>query len=177
MRPAELRAAELRAAGVLDLSRASVDPSRLRARKGGAATGPSPVDRGRTGSEHHVIVEAHGLPLAATPAGGNRNDVTQPIPPIRGTRGRPLRCPKRLYAVRGYDPENHRDQLRRFPSFRTAPDAAPDTAPDSAYTAGSWKAPSHYRTGSAAYASAGRPATTSTRPSTHPVVLSCAGGG
>jgi hypothetical protein len=60
-------------------------------------------------------------------------------------------------------------------SPRTSPGAAPNTAPDSAYTAGSWKAPSHYCTGSAAYASAGRSATTSTRPSSHSVVPSSAG--
>jgi hypothetical protein len=40
-------------------------------------TGPSPVDRGRTGSKHHLIVDPSGIPLAATPTGGNRNDVTQ----------------------------------------------------------------------------------------------------
>jgi transposase len=59
------------------------------AMKGGAKTGPSPVDRGKTGSKHHVIVKAHGIPLAATLTGGNRNDVTglipliQAVPPIR----------------------------------------------------------------------------------------------
>ncbi|MQY40402.1 hypothetical protein SRB17_84350 [Streptomyces sp. RB17] len=57
----ELLLAELRAADQLDLSQAAVDGSHLRAMKGGAKTGPSPVDRGRTGSKHHVIVEAHGI--------------------------------------------------------------------------------------------------------------------
>jgi hypothetical protein len=52
---------ELRAADLLDFSRAAVDGSHVRAMKGGAKTGPSPVDRGRTGSKHHVIVEAHGI--------------------------------------------------------------------------------------------------------------------
>jgi transposase len=116
----EMLLAELRVAGILDLSRASVDSSHLRAMKGGAATGPSPVDRGKTGSKHHVIVEAHGIPLAATLTGGNRNDVTQliplirAVPPIRGKRGQPLRRPKHLYADRGYDHESYRDQVRRF---------------------------------------------------------------
>jgi hypothetical protein len=75
----ELLLAELRAADVLDFSRAAVDSSHLRAMKGGEATGPSPVDRGRTGSKHHVIVDAHGIPLATITTGGNRNDVTQLI--------------------------------------------------------------------------------------------------
>jgi hypothetical protein len=35
------------------------------------------VDRGKTGSKHHVIVKAHGIPLAATLTGCNRNDVTE----------------------------------------------------------------------------------------------------
>ncbi|MFY4722695.1 IS5 family transposase [Streptomyces sp. LaBMicrA B280] len=116
----EMLLAELRAAGILDLSRASVDSSHLRAMKGGAVTGPSLVDRGKTGSKHHVIVEAHGIPLAVTLTGGNRNDVTQliplirAVPSIRGKRGQPLRRPKHLYADRGYDHESYRDQVRRF---------------------------------------------------------------
>jgi transposase len=116
----ELLLAELRAADVLDLSRAAVDSSHIRTMKGGPATGPSPVDRGKTGSKHHIIVDAHGIPLATVTTGGNRNDVTQliplieAIPPIRGKRGQPLRRPRQLYADRGYDHEAYRDQVRRF---------------------------------------------------------------
>jgi hypothetical protein len=62
---------------LLDFSRTAVDPSHLRAMKGGPATGPSPVDRAKTGSKHHVIVEAHGIDLAAILTGGNRNDVAR----------------------------------------------------------------------------------------------------
>lgn len=40
--------------------------------KGEAKMGPSPVDRGKAGSKHHVIAEAHGIPLAITLTGGNR---------------------------------------------------------------------------------------------------------
>jgi transposase len=114
----ELLLAELRAADRLDLSRASVDGSHLRAMKGGAATGRSPVDRGKTGSKHHVIVDARGVPLAATLTGGNRNDITQllplihAVPPIRGKRGRPRRRPDVLYADRGYDHDIYRHQVR-----------------------------------------------------------------
>jgi transposase len=110
----ELLLAELRAANLLDFSRAAVDSSPIRAMKGGPATGPSPLDRGKTGSKHHVIVEAHGIPLATILTGGNRNDVTQllplieAVPPIRGKRGRP----RHLYADRGYDHEAYRDRVR-----------------------------------------------------------------
>jgi hypothetical protein len=82
----ELLLSELRAADLLDFSRAAVDSSHIRAMKGGPATGPSPVDRGETGSKHHLIVEAHGIPLAAITTGGNRNDVTQLIPLIQPSR-------------------------------------------------------------------------------------------
>lgn len=41
----ELLLAELRAAGMLDFSRAAGDSSHVRAMKGGLATGRSPVDR------------------------------------------------------------------------------------------------------------------------------------
>jgi Transposase DDE domain len=114
----ELLLAERRGAGLLDFTRAAVGSSRLRAMKGGPATGPSPVDRAKAGSQHHLIVEAHGIPLAAITTGGNRNDVTQllpligAIPPVRGLRGRPRQRPRHLYADRGYDHETYRDQVR-----------------------------------------------------------------
>jgi len=44
-----------------------VDASRREPRagqKGGAETGPRPVDRARAGSKHHLLVDATGLPLA-----------------------------------------------------------------------------------------------------------------
>ena len=63
----ELLPTELRGAGLLDFTRAAVDSSHLRAMKGGPATGPPPVDRGKTGSKHHLMVEAYGLPLAGSP--------------------------------------------------------------------------------------------------------------
>lgn len=91
----EVLLAELRGANALDFSRAAVDGSHIRALKGGAKTGQSPVDRGRTGSKHHLITDATGIPLATTLTGGNRNDVTQlipllqAVPPVPGKRGRP----------------------------------------------------------------------------------------
>ena len=83
-----------------------------------ALTGPSPVDRARTGSKHHLITEAHGIPLQASLTGGNRNDVTQlmpliqDIPPVRGRRGRPRRRPDTVYADRAYDHDKYRKQVR-----------------------------------------------------------------
>ncbi|WP_373297158.1 IS5 family transposase [Streptomyces brasiliensis] len=109
--------AELNAAGALDWSRAVIDGP-CTGHEGRPKTGPSPVDRARTGSKHHLITEAHGIPPAASLTGGNRNDVTQlmplieAVPPVRGRRGRPRRRPDRLYADRGYDHDKHRRQVR-----------------------------------------------------------------
>ncbi|GAA2595895.1 hypothetical protein GCM10009863_06420 [Streptomyces axinellae] len=92
--------AELNATGELDWSRARVDGSRIRA-KGGADTGPSPVDRRKTGSKHHLLCDGRGTPLKVITTAANVNDVTQTlalvdgIPPVAGQRGRP-RCPARL---------------------------------------------------------------------------------
>ena len=86
--------------------------------KGGSATGPSPVDRARNGSKHHLLVDATGIPLAWRVTGGNRHDVTQliplvdAVPPVPGRVGRPRRRPERLTADRGYDYPAYRRQLR-----------------------------------------------------------------
>jgi transposase len=87
--------------------------------KGGSETGPSPVDRARAGSKHHLLVEASGIPLAWTVTGGNRHDVTQlvplvdSVPPVRGKVGRPRRRPERVTADRGYDHDKYRRLLRK----------------------------------------------------------------
>jgi transposase len=89
----------LNALGRLDWSVGVVDGSHIRALSGGPLTGRSPVDRARTGSKHHLIVDRHGVPLAATLTSGHRNDVTQLLPlvdgigAIAGKRGRPRQRP------------------------------------------------------------------------------------
>jgi transposase len=87
---------------------------------GGLLTGPSPVDRARTGSKHHLLVDATGVPLAVALTGGHRNDVTQLLPlldalharPVAGKRGRPRRKPDVVIADRGYDHDKYRRLLR-----------------------------------------------------------------
>ena len=79
----------------------------------------SPVDRGRAGSGHHLLVDATGIPLACTLTGGNRNDVTQllplldAVPAVRGRVGAPRRRPDRLLADRGYDHDRYRREVRK----------------------------------------------------------------
>ena len=88
-------------------------------KKGGSATGPSPVDRARKGSKHHLLVDATGIPLAWTLTGDNRHDITQLIPlvdrvpPVPGKAGRPRQRPERVSADRGYDYDTYRRQLRK----------------------------------------------------------------
>ena len=88
--------------------------------KGGSETGPSPVDRGRAGSKHHLLVDASGIPLAYTLTGGNRNDVTQLIPllervpAVAGLVGRPRRRPDVVVGDRGYDHDKHRRLVRKL---------------------------------------------------------------
>jgi transposase len=87
--------------------------------KGGSETGPSPVDRGRAGSKHHILVDATGIPLAWTLTGGNRNDVTQLIPlldrvpAVAGSVGRPRKRPDTVVADRGYDHDKYRRLVRQ----------------------------------------------------------------
>ncbi|SFT75446.1 Transposase DDE domain-containing protein [Actinopolyspora lacussalsi subsp. righensis] len=93
--------AELNAVGEIDRSWACVDASHIRAKRG-AATGSSPVNRGTTGSKHHLICDGGGVPLAITLTGGNRNDMTQLLPVVEV-----------VVADRDYDDELYRDQLRQ----------------------------------------------------------------
>jgi len=86
--------------------------------KGGSATGPSPVDRARNGSKHHLLVDASGIPLAFSVTGGNRNDVTEliplleAVPAVAGRPGRPRRRPDSVIADRGYDHDKYRRLVR-----------------------------------------------------------------
>ncbi|WP_454826726.1 IS5 family transposase [Paraburkholderia xenovorans] len=106
--------AELRRRGEIDLSRALVDSSSIRAVPGGKKTGLNPTDRRKLGSKHHLIVDAQGIPLAVILSGAHRHDITQldAIPHIRGKRGRPLHKPQIVQGDRGYSSEPHRQRLR-----------------------------------------------------------------
>lgn len=101
--------AELQRAGQLDWFRAVVDSASVRAPCGGAKTGPNPTDRRKLGSKHHLLSEAHGIPLAVILTKANRHDVTQllplidKVPRIKGKRGAPRRRPKQVQGDRAYD--------------------------------------------------------------------------
>jgi transposase len=115
----ELLLAELQDAQKLDWRRAIVDSATVRAPSGGRKTGPNPTDRRKLGSKHHLLTEAHGVPLATVLTKANRHDVTQllplldKIPPVRGGRGHPRCRPEKVQGDRAYDSEPHRRQLKK----------------------------------------------------------------
>ena len=82
-------------------------------------TGPNPTDRRKAGSKHHVLTDAHGIPLVASLTAANRNDITEllplvnALPPLRGRPGRPVRKPALIQGDRAYDSQPHRDELHR----------------------------------------------------------------
>ncbi|MFE5833721.1 IS5 family transposase [Streptomyces sp. NPDC056488] len=111
--------AMLHTAGELDWSRACADGSHVRAKKGGADTRPSPVDRRRTGSKHHLIRDGRGTPLKVITTAANVNDIAQTlapvdgIPPVAGRPGRPRHRPEALLRDKGHDSDPHCRELRK----------------------------------------------------------------
>ena len=109
---------ELRGADKIAWERALIDSSSVRAAYGGEATGPSPVDRAKPGSKHHVITDASGVPLTSSVTAANVNDVSamaplvNKLPEVAGKVGHPKRKPESLQGDLGYDSEPHRQGLR-----------------------------------------------------------------
>ena len=110
--------AELNGADRIDWRRAIIDASFAEAPEGGEDTGPNPTDRGRSGSKHHVLTDAHGIPLSATVTAANVNEVTQVfqvltgMPPVGGKPGPKRQKPQRLQGDTGYDSGPVRQLLR-----------------------------------------------------------------
>jgi transposase len=110
----------LRGADQIDWSRALIDSSTVRAAYGGEGTGPSPVDRGKPGTKHHVVTDANGIPLAGSVTPANRNDVTEmaalvnKLPEVAGKVGHPRRKPDAMHGDLAYDSEPHRQGLREM---------------------------------------------------------------
>jgi len=110
--------AELNGADQIDWQRALIDASFVKAPCGGEDTGPNPTDRRKSGSKHHVLTDAQGVPLAATVTAANVNEVTQVfqvltnMPPVGGKPGPKRQRPERLQGDRAYDSEPVRQLLR-----------------------------------------------------------------
>ena len=87
---------------------------------GGQEPGKNPTDRGKQGTKRHLVVDAHGIPLAVLMSAANVPDskmmlaTVDAIEPIRAkTRGRPRRRPHKLHADKGYDYRHLRLALRK----------------------------------------------------------------
>ena len=84
-------------------------------RSAGPKSGPSPVDRARPGSKHHVLTDGQGIPLAVV---ADRRQPQRRHPAAAAARqdparraagvGRPRRRPDALLADRGYDHDKYR---------------------------------------------------------------------
>src|SRR5437660_8934426 len=91
--------AELNGADQIDWGRALIDASFAKAPEGGEDTGPNPTDRSKSGSKHHVLTDAQGIPLTATVTAANVNEVTQVLqlltdmPAVGGKPGPSGHCP------------------------------------------------------------------------------------
>lgn len=78
-------------------------------KKGGAATGPNPTDRGKAGTKRHLLTDRHGLPLAFLLTGANVHDsvplaeLLDAVVPVKARRGRPRQRPDKLHADKAYD--------------------------------------------------------------------------
>jgi transposase len=110
--------AELNGGDEIDWSRALIDASFAKAPEGGEDSGPNPTDRSKSGSKHHVLTDAQGIPLHATVTAANVNEVTQLLdvlvnkPAVGGKPGPKRELPDRLQGDAGYDSEPLRLLLR-----------------------------------------------------------------
>jgi transposase len=110
--------AELRGAGKLDFTRASIDGASVSSPRG-AYTGPNPTDRGKLGSKRLVITDRNGIPLMFCVTGANRHDsvifddLVDALPSVPGRIGKPRHWPDKLHADKGYDYARCRAHLRR----------------------------------------------------------------
>lgn len=58
---------------LVDLSRPGLDAAHVRTKGGGELAGPSPVDRGKPGSNMHVLSDANRLPPTHRPPRGQHS--------------------------------------------------------------------------------------------------------
>nr|WP_217808813.1 IS5 family transposase [Nocardia donostiensis] len=109
---------ELGSRGLIDWSRAVIDAASVPSQKGGPLTGPSPVDRGKSGSKIHVLSDRAGIPLSVGISAADTNDgqalrpLVKAIPAIRSRRGPRRRKPAKLHADKAYDSAELREWVR-----------------------------------------------------------------
>ncbi|WP_371878243.1 IS5 family transposase [Myxococcus landrumensis] len=108
---------ELGLRGKVDLSRASIDSTSVRASKRGPFSGPNPTDRAKAGSKHHLLVDAQGLPLTESLTAANVHDshelfpLLDSVPPVRMPSGQRQRRPRKLHGDKAYASKKNRRGL------------------------------------------------------------------
>src|SRR2546426_3210322 len=65
---------ELAQADRIDWDRAALDSAAVPGPGGGQETGKNPTDRGKQGTKRHLVVDAHGIPLAVLVSAANAHD-------------------------------------------------------------------------------------------------------
>ena len=58
----------------------SIDGAMMKAPLAQQSVGPNPTDRGKNGSNRHLLVDGRGVPLSLIVTGANRHGVTQLAP-------------------------------------------------------------------------------------------------
>jgi transposase len=89
-----------------------VDSCSVRAKRGGELTGPNPTDRGKAGTEYHIVASTDGLPLGVVPSAADVHD-TRLFPHLLRLALAVCAAIGRLYADAGYDSAGNRDLCLR----------------------------------------------------------------
>jgi len=88
----------------LDLSEVGIDGSQHKAPAGGLGTGKNPTDRAKLGWKWSLAVDTHGVPIAWSTDGANRNDCKLVDPTLAMLDRRGLLCDiETVHLDRGYD--------------------------------------------------------------------------
>jgi transposase len=88
-------------------------------KKGGAATGLNPTDRGKAGTKRHLLTDLRALPLAFVLTGANVHDsvplaeLLDAVVPVKGRPGKPRQRPGKLHADKAYDAKRCRRACRQ----------------------------------------------------------------
>jgi hypothetical protein len=106
-------------------------------------TGPSPVDRGKSGSKIHVLSDRAGIPLAVAISAANTNDaealrpLVAAIPAVRSRSGPRMRRPGKLHADKAMTTPNCASGFETGASASGSHARASNPAPASVGTVGS----------------------------------------
>ena len=89
-----------------------VDSCSVRAKRGGELTGPNPTDRGKAGTEYHIVASTDVPPLGVAPSAADVHD-TRPFPHLLRLALVVCAAIGRLYADAAYDGAENRGLCAR----------------------------------------------------------------